>query len=216
ACGGDTAGEEMEAEPTAETAAETGEEPDPAEPDTEEDPMAQEPDDEEMAESGDQQTLLWGMWGSPEEIATHQLVADAYMEANPNVTVELWAQPWGDYFTKLQTLWAAGDDEAIPDVLFLSPVPQYAADGVLEPLDSYIDASGYDVGDYWNGAIDIMKYDGNIYGFPRDIGLEVLYYNKDHFDEAGLDYPDASWTWDDLRAAAEALTITSASGRVER
>ncbi|MCB8960228.1 MAG: sugar ABC transporter substrate-binding protein [Ardenticatenales bacterium] len=216
ACGGDTADEEMEAEPTVETAGETSEEPDAAEPDTEEDPMAQEPDDEEMAESGDQQTLLWGMWGSPEEIATHQLVADAYMEANPNVTVELWAQPWGDYFTKLQTLWAAGDDEAIPDVLFLSPVPQYAADGVLEPLDSYIDASGYDVGDYWNGAIDIMKYDGNIYGFPRDIGLEVLYYNKDHFDEAGLDYPDASWTWDDLRAAAEALTITSASGRVER
>jgi ABC-type glycerol-3-phosphate transport system substrate-binding protein len=66
-------------------------------------------------------TITWGMWGSPEEIETHQKVADAYMAANPNVTIELWAQPWGDYFTKLQTLWAAGDGEAIPDVLFLRP-----------------------------------------------------------------------------------------------
>jgi ABC-type glycerol-3-phosphate transport system substrate-binding protein len=71
-------------------------------------------------------TLTWGMWGSPEEIETHQAVADAYMAAHPDVTIELWAQPWGDYFTKLQTLWAAGDGEAIPDVLFLFPVPSYA------------------------------------------------------------------------------------------
>ncbi len=169
-------------------------------------------DDDQMEEV----TLLWGMWGSPEEIETHQAVADAYMAEHPNVTVELWAQPWGDYFTKLQTLWASGDSEGIPDVLFLSPVPQYAADEVLEPLDSYISSSGMDTGDYWTGALDITSYQGMVYGFPRDIGLEVLYYNIDHFDEAGLDYPNDDWTWDDLRAAAEALTIKSNSGRVER
>jgi ABC-type glycerol-3-phosphate transport system substrate-binding protein len=56
----------------------------------------------------DTTTLLWGMWGSPEEIAVHQQVADAYMKANPNVKVELWSQPWGDYFTKMDTLFAAG------------------------------------------------------------------------------------------------------------
>ncbi|MEZ4663030.1 MAG: extracellular solute-binding protein [Caldilineaceae bacterium] len=41
----------------------------------------------------------------------------------------------------------------------------------------------------------------------RDIGLEVLYYNKDMFDAAGLSYPDDTWTWDDLLAASEALAI---------
>jgi multiple sugar transport system substrate-binding protein len=161
-------------------------------------------------------TLTWGMWGSPEEIETHQAVADAYMAAHPDVTIELWAQPWGDYFTKLQTLWAAGDGEAIPDVLFLFPVPSYAADGVLENLDPYIAEAGMDTGDYWPGALDTTSLNGSVYGFPRDIGLEVLYYNKDHFDEAGLEYPDESWTWDNLRAAAEALTVKSAAGRVER
>jgi multiple sugar transport system substrate-binding protein len=168
------------------------------------------------AEAMEPTTLTWGMWGSPEEIETHQKVADAYMAANPDVTIELWAQPWGDYFTKLQTLWAAGDAESIPDVLFLFPVPSYAADGVLENLDPYIADAGMDLSDYWSGTIDTTSLDGSVYGFARDIGLEVLYYNKDHFDEAGLDYPDDSWTWDDLQAAAEALTIKSAAGRVER
>ena len=170
------------------------------------------PVEEEMAG----ETLLWGMWGSPEEIETHQKVADAFMAANPDVTVELWAQPWGDYFTKLQTLWAANDAESIPDVLFLSPVPRYAADGVLEDLEPYIEASGMDLNDYWNGALETTSYQGSIYGFARDLGIEVLYYNKSHFDDAGLSYPDESWTWDDLRAAAEALTIKSDSGRIER
>jgi multiple sugar transport system substrate-binding protein len=73
-----------------------------------------------------------------------------------------------------------------------------------------------DVNDYWPGALKTTSFEDHVYGFPRDIGMEVLYYNKDHFDEAGLDYPDENWTWDDLRAAAEALTITAASGRVER
>ena len=34
----------------------------------------------------------------------------------------------------------------------------------------------------------------------------MLFYNKTLFDDAGLDYPTADWTWDDLRSAAEQLT----------
>mgnify|MGYP002336225872 CR=1 FL=1 len=161
-------------------------------------------------------TLLWGMWGSPEEIATHQLVADAYMEQNPDVTIELWSQPWGDYFTLLDTLFVADDPAAIPDVFFLFPVPSYASRGVLNNLDPFIEESGMDLTDYWPGAIDSTSFEGSVYGFPRDSAVEVLYYNKDDFDAAGLEYPDETWTWDDLRAAADALTIREASGRITR
>jgi len=161
-------------------------------------------------------TLTWGFWGSPEEKATHEKVAEAFMAENPNIKIEIWHQPWGDYFTKLQTLWAAGDAESIPDVLFLFPVPSYAADGVLENLNPFIEASRYDLEDYWPGVLETTSFEGHVYGFPRDIGLEVLYYNKDHFDEAGLDYPDDSWTWNEFQAAAEALTVVESSGRVSR
>lgn len=152
-------------------------------------------------------TLTWAMWGSPAEVATHQAVADAFMADNPDIKIEITSDPWADYFTKMQTLWASGDAEQIPDVLFLTPVLPYAAQGVLENLDPYIEEAGYNLEDYWPSLLDLSMYEGSVYGFPRDVGLEVLYYNKDIFDEVGIEYPTDDWTWDDLRAAAEALTV---------
>ncbi len=158
--------------------------------------------------SGDGQvTLTWALWGSPEEVASHQVVADAFMQEHPEITIEIWSQPWGDYFTKMKTLWASGDSKAIPDVAFLWPTPSYAAQGVLEPLDPFIEKSGYKLDDYWPGLLESAKLDGTVYGFPRDIGVDILYYNKDIFDEAGVEYPTDAWTWDDLLAAAEKLTL---------
>ncbi|MEZ4863717.1 MAG: sugar ABC transporter substrate-binding protein [Caldilineaceae bacterium] len=161
-------------------------------------------------------TITWAMWGSPAEIETHQKVADAFMAEHPEIKVEIMSEPWGDYFTKIQTLWASGDAAAVPDVLFLSPIVNYAAQGVLENLDPYIEKSGYSLDDYWPSLLDYATYNGSIYGFPRDVGLEVLYYNKDIFDEVGVEYPNENWTWDDLLAAAEKLTVVEASGQVTR
>lgn len=165
---------------------------------------------------GETATVTWGFWGSPEEAATHEAVAEAFMDEHPEITLEIWHQPWGDYFTQLQTLWAAGDSANIPDILFLSPISNYAADGVLENLDPFIEAAGYNLDDYWPGLLDYAMYNGSVYGFPRDIGLEVLYYNKDIFDEVGIDYPDDTWTWADFQAALEAVSVTESSGRVSR
>ncbi len=166
--------------------------------------------------AGEPVTILWAFWGSPAEAETHQKVADVFMAEHPNITVETMVEPWSDYFTKVQTLWASGDSSVIPDVLFLWPTPRYAAEGVLENLDPWIEQSGYDLDDYWPALLESAKYNGSVYGFPRDIGLEVLYYNKDIFDEVGLDYPTDGWTWDDLLAAAEKLTVIESSGRVAR
>jgi len=161
-------------------------------------------------------TVTWAFWGSPEERATHEMVADAFMEANPDIAIEIWHEPWADYFTKIQTLWASGDSAEIPDIAFLSPISNYAADGVLEPLDPFIEEFDFDSDDFWPGLLEFAMYDGQVYGFPRDIGLEVLYYNPDIFDEAGVEYPNEDWTWDDLLAAAEQLTVVASNGRVSR
>ena len=161
-------------------------------------------------------TLLWAFWGSPEEAKTHQAVAAVFMEKNPHIKIETMVEPWNDYFTKVQTLWASGDSSVIPHVLFLWPTPRYAAEGVLENLQPWIEKSGYDLADYWPALLESAMYEGDVYGFPRDISVDVLYYNKDIFDEASVAYPDDTWTWADLLAAAEKLTVVDASGRVER
>ncbi|MGA9350721.1 MAG: extracellular solute-binding protein [Anaerolineae bacterium] len=161
-------------------------------------------------------TLLWAFWGSPTEAETHRKVADAFTAEHPHITIETMVEPWSDYFTKVQTLWASGDASVIPDVLFLWPTPRYAADGVLENLDPWIKKTGYDLSDYWPALLESAMYNGSVYGLPRDISVEALYYNKDIFDEAGVSYPTDDWTWDDFLAAAEKLTVVEASGRVKR
>jgi len=161
-------------------------------------------------------TVTWAFWGSPEERATHEMVADAFMEEHPEIAIEIWHEPWADYFTKIQTLWASGDSAEIPDIAFLSPVINYAADGVLEPLDQFIEEFDFDREDFWPGLLEFATYDGQVYGFPRDSGLEVLYYNPEIFDEVGVEYPNEDWTWDDLMAAAEQLTVVAGNGRVSR
>jgi multiple sugar transport system substrate-binding protein len=161
-------------------------------------------------------TLLWGFWGSPEEKASHQRVAEAFMKQYPNITIEYFFAPWDDYFTKLKTLWAGGDPKVIPDVMFMWPTPSYAARGVLENLEPYIKKDAYNVNDYWPTLLDSARYKGDIYGLPRDIEAHALYYNKKLFDAAGVKYPTDEWTWDDLLAAAEKLTVKDASGRVSQ
>lgn len=161
-------------------------------------------------------TLRWAFWGSPEEAVSHKMVADAFMKSHPEIKIETWNEPWDNYFTKIQALWASGDPNTVPDIAFLWPTPKYAAEGVLENLDPYIQKSGYNLNDYWGGLLESAKYKGSVYGLPRDIEVNVLYYNKDLFDKAGVKYPDASWTWDDLLAAAEKLTVKDSSGKVTR
>ena len=112
-------------------------------------------------------TLLWGFWGSPEEKASHERVADAYMQSHPGVKIEYFFAPWDDYFTKLKTLWAGGDPKAIPDVFFLWPTPAYAARGVLEDLKPYVERDNYNLKDYWPFLLDSASYNGDVYGFPR-------------------------------------------------
>jgi multiple sugar transport system substrate-binding protein len=48
--------------------------------------------------------------------------------------------------------------------------------------------------------------DGRQYALPKYHGALALYYNKDLFDEYGVDYPDASWDHTDYAEAMQRLT----------
>ena len=85
---------------------------------------------------------------------SHKAVADAFMKEHPEIKIETWNEPWDDYFTKIQSLWASGDPKAVPDVAFLWWTPKFASEGVLENLDPYIQKSGYDLNDYWPGLLE--------------------------------------------------------------
>ena len=59
---------------------------------------------------------------------------------------------------------------------------------------------------YPEDIAELYTYDGKNFAIPKDVDTIALWYNKTLFDQAGLEYPTADWTWDDLYEAAKALT----------
>jgi multiple sugar transport system substrate-binding protein len=55
-----------------------------------------------------------------------------------------------------------------------------------------------------------VQVGNKIVGVPALVDNLALVYNKKLFDQAGIAYPTADWTWADLRAAALKLTNASA------
>ena len=85
-------------------------------------------------------------------------------------------------------------------------ITKYADGGVLLPIDEYIAASEVDLSNYPEAMNNMYNFDGTQYGIAMDYDTVGLWYNKTLFDKAGIAYPTAEWTWDDLVAAAAAIT----------
>ena len=87
---------------------------------------------------------------------------------------------------------------------------QYAINGMLTPLDPYIERDGVDMNQVLPAFADALKYDGKQYIMPYGSSGMVWMYNRDRFEMAGLPQPPANagpdWTLDDLREAARRLT----------
>jgi raffinose/stachyose/melibiose transport system substrate-binding protein len=128
-----------------------------------------------------------------------QAAADAYMAENPNVTIKVTVLENEAFKTKLSTT-AAAD---YPD-LFQSwgggIMAAQADAGLLKDITA-------DIADWKDtinpGAMSIYAYNGKQYGVPWDMGMIGFWYNKAHFEQAGITAPPA--TWDEYLDALEKL-----------
>ena len=121
----------------------------------------------------------------------------------------------GDYKVKLTAMLSAGN---APDIFYVDVnwAEELFSKGVIEPLDFYVKLYGLDLEDFYPNLVEAFKYKGKLYGIPKDFSTLVLFYNKKMFDEAGIPYPDESWTWFDLLWAAAKLTRdTDGDGKVD-
>lgn len=140
----------------------------------------------------------------PEKKAYWEKMADGFMEENPNIEIEYQEAPAGDDFeTKLNTGFASG---TAPDIINFTlasmgtrvPLGQYA------PLDEYME--GWDgKEDFMESALSLGNINGTQYGIPVIADPRILIYNKEMFEEAGLDPESPPTTWDELREAHKAL-----------
>jgi len=148
---------------------------------------------------------LWHHWGGTRE----PLLAAAFEDfaaRNPGVTVEPTLIPWDSKEQTILTAVAAGE---APDVLMLnaSEMPPYALNQAIMPVDDLIAEAGIAADEVYESDWAVTQFEGKIWGLPHTVGeaAQLLFFNTQHFEEAGLDpaAPPASWT--DLRQATEAL-----------
>lgn len=163
---------------------------------------------EEAAPADGQTVLKWAMWDKDLTVYYQPLI-DAYEAAHPEVKIELVDLGSSDYQTVLATqLTGSGSDF---DVVTIKDVPGYTTlvnKGVLEPLDEYISRDGVDLAAF-KGLTDQVKVDDKLYELPFRSDFWVMFYNKDIFDAAGVDYPTNDMTFEEYDALARSVTNTT-------
>ena len=179
---------------------------------TSEEAPAEEAPAEEAA--GDEAvTLKWALWDKDATVYYQPLI-DGYTAAHPNVTIEMVDLGSTDYQTVLGTQLSGSD--ASFDVVTIKDVPglvTLANKGVLEPLDELIAKDGIDLSVY-SGITDQIKVNDTLYELPFRRDIWVLYYNKDVFDKAGVEYPTNDMTWEEYDEIARKLTDTTPGAEV--
>jgi multiple sugar transport system substrate-binding protein len=138
---------------------------------------------------------------APDYLEELDTIVAAFEEANPGITIEVATAPYADYFTLLEADFVGGDAPDVFEMNYESFV-SYAANGVLLDLTEYVSADA----PYYPRALEAFQYDGMQYALPETFSTVLLIYNKDLFDQAGVEYPTPDWTWDDAIAAGEAIT----------
>jgi multiple sugar transport system substrate-binding protein len=162
-------------------------------------------------QSGGKVEITYSFWGTPDEAAAVQKVADKFNGEQDKITVKVMNIPHDTYIEKLNTMATAGE---LPDAGIMSEagVLQFATNGYLADISGM-----YGTGE--SKPLDSIAFkgpDGKTVAYSAANEILVLYYNKDMFDKAGVPYPpataDNAWTWDQFVAAAKKLTF-DANGR---
>ena len=157
-------------------------------------------------------TLKWAIWDL-DQTAYYQAIIDGYKEVAPHVTVETVDLGSSDYMNMLQTQLAGGADF---DVVTIKDIPGYAnlvATDQLEPLNDFIAAEGIDTGLY-GGTTEQVTVEGNLYQLPFRSDFWVVFYNKDIFDEMGVDYPANDMTMAEYDELARKLVHGDGNDKV--
>ncbi|MFC7496265.1 MULTISPECIES: ABC transporter substrate-binding protein [unclassified Nocardioides] len=152
-------------------------------------------------------TITWWTGQDSEANALLQDLVDDYTAEHPNVTIEIspGADTTDDLLQKLQAGFAADE---YPDISYTygSWASVLGTSGRTLDISEHVEAADSGWEEFPEAARATATVEDEVIGFPAVVDNLGLIYNKQLFDEAGLDYPTEDWTWDDFRTAAAELT----------
>mgnify|MGYP000623542684 CR=1 FL=1 len=140
---------------------------------------------------------VWNYEGTPE----FKALFDAYEEANPDIDIEPVDILADDYAEKVTTMLAGGDTTDVLTMKNVTDYSRYANRGQLLEINDVVDGLDKDN----TPALADFDLDGNYFAAPYRQDFWLLYYNKDLFDAAGIEYPE-NLTWDEYAETAKQLS----------
>jgi multiple sugar transport system substrate-binding protein len=123
-----------------------------------------------------------------------------FNEQYPHITVNLRPKTTGEL------AWDLGPGDADVREVFTAIIDSQRERGDFVALDPFIETDeSFDVSDFYPAALEAFTIDGKVWAIPHGTTSEVIFYNKDLFDQYGAPYPEVGWTWDDFVHTARAL-----------
>ncbi|RLE26816.1 MAG: hypothetical protein DRJ50_00015 [Actinobacteria bacterium] len=89
---------------------------------------------------------------------------------------------------------------------------EFADSGTIVPSSACIESSGFDMSPFLPRALGAYTLEGVLWGVPFNISNPVLYFNRQMFEDAGLDPDDPPVTLDELRSVSQQLVDSGAAG----
>ncbi|UCF89795.1 MAG: extracellular solute-binding protein, partial [Desulfobacterales bacterium] len=154
-------------------------------------------------------TIRFQDWRLAEEPAGPSLtkMVDEFMAANPDIKVALEPVSVREKVDKFVTQARGGNPPDVVRVL-TTDVPPFQAMGALLNLEPFVEKEGGKAykEQYSDFLINAVTFGGELYAIPHEGDAFVLYINTRLWKEAGLDPDNPPQTFDELRAANQALT----------
>jgi multiple sugar transport system substrate-binding protein len=133
------------------------------------------------------------------DLEFYEPLVSIFNQEHSNITIELKPLP-GNVLNRL----SPGDSDVFAaSVYFLRELQ--GENGILG-LNSVIEKDeDFNMSDYLPGTVDFLALDGETWAVPIGADIDVMYYNKDLFDQHGLAYPQSGWDWNDFLTYALTL-----------
>ncbi len=163
----------------------------------------------------------WNAAGANIEKQVVEAALEGFSKRYPSITVKLdIVQDYENVYGNYLGANTAHDVFLVPD----GSISGWANSGKLMNLDPYINNSDIldDLDNMYDSCLTRYQYDpstgrmgsGNQLALPKDIGPYVMYYNKDWFEQKGVDLPpsDGIMTLKEATEMWKSLKKTSADG----
>ena len=134
-----------------------------------------------------------------------QEMLEEFHASHPNIRVFYTPDPENLGTAMLEDMRAGKAPDVFQGCCTFFPI--WAQEGFTLDLRPYVEADlDQAIIDEWDKAQyeSFFTRDGLQYGLPKYHGALALYYNKDLFDEYGIEYPDGTWDHDDYLVCHDA------------